>query len=66
MEAPTETWLTRDETAGLIKVSTKTLAQWAWLETGPKFYKVGRYCRYKASDVAAWMESQPTGGQRCA
>lgn len=31
-----------------------------WLNhrgTGPRRYRVGRYCRYRPSDVDAWLEA---------
>jgi predicted DNA-binding transcriptional regulator AlpA len=28
-----------------------------WAGDGPKFIKLGRHIRYKADDVAAWIES---------
>lgn len=35
-----------------------TLAQWRFLGKGPKFIKVGRNVRYRASDVDAWLDQQ--------
>lgn len=38
--------------------SPAVLAQWRYLGTGPKFIKIGRSVRYRASDVEAWLEAQ--------
>lgn len=51
-------WLTRPETAARLKVPPKTLAEWASKGAGPRFAKIGRYCRYKLSDVIAWEDAQ--------
>lgn len=29
-----------------------------WSDEGPKFIKLGKHVRYRAEDVAAWIESQ--------
>ena len=55
-------WLTRPELGERLKVTVKTLGQWAWQGTGPRYAKIGGQCRYKLSDVIAWENDQPTGG----
>lgn len=35
--------------------SVATVAQLRYLGTGPKFLRVGRSIRYRASDVEAWL-----------
>ena len=42
-------------------VSKRTLDQWAYLGTGPRFVKVGRHRRYDPRDVEAWIESRKHG-----
>ena len=39
-------------------VSKRTLDQWAYLGTGPRFVKIGRHRRYDPRDVEAWIESR--------
>ncbi|WP_236566882.1 helix-turn-helix transcriptional regulator [Nocardia sp. CY41] len=51
-------WLTRAEVAQMFGVPVKTVAEWASKGTGPDFYKIGRYARYKLSDCLTWAESQ--------
>ncbi|MBF6393327.1 helix-turn-helix domain-containing protein [Nocardia farcinica] len=54
-------WLTRKEVADRLKVPTKTLAQWAFKGTGPRYAKIGRFARYRLADVEAWENQQITG-----
>lgn len=35
-----------------------TLAQWRFHGKGPRFVKIGRNVRYRASDVLAWLDDQ--------
>lgn len=51
-------WLTRQEVADRLKVPAKTLAQWASQGKGPQFAKIGRFARYKTSDVIDWENAQ--------
>lgn len=55
-------WLTRPEVGKRLKVPPKTLAQWASQKKGPPFTKIGRWTRYRLSDVIAWENRQFTGG----
>ena len=53
------------ETAEFLNIPLATLHQWAYLGTGPRSYRVGKYRRYRPSDVEAWLEeraSRPAGG----
>lgn len=61
-----ERMLTGAEAADKLGVSTGTLSQWRHRGTGPGYYKLGSGVRYKASDLAAWLESTfvPAGGVR--
>jgi len=58
VDVATDYWLTRQEVADRIKIPVKTLAQWSTLKKGPRFAKLGKYARYKLSDVIAWEEAQ--------
>lgn len=55
-------WLTRPEVSERLKVSVKTLAQWATQGRGPRYVRMGHLCRYRLSDLIAWEERQKTGG----
>ncbi|WP_280245139.1 helix-turn-helix transcriptional regulator [Nocardia abscessus] len=57
-------WLTREELAARLKVPVKTLAAWAARspQKGPRYAQIGRYCRYRLSDVVAWENAQFEGG----
>jgi predicted DNA-binding transcriptional regulator AlpA len=55
MENRTEDrWLTRRELAERYGVPVKTRAEWASKGTGPRYAKIGRYVRYRLSDVIDW------------
>ncbi|WP_030171803.1 MULTISPECIES: helix-turn-helix domain-containing protein [Actinomycetes] len=58
MDSNSDHWLTRVELAGRLKLPPKTLAEWASKGAGPRFAKIGRFCRYKLSDVIDWEEAQ--------
>jgi len=45
-------------------VPVGTLYQWRCADTstrGPRGYKVGRYVRYRRSEVEAWLDEQTSG-----
>lgn len=44
--------------------SVQTLRRWRLLDKGPKFFKVVGNVRYKPEDVAAWLNEQPSGGEK--
>jgi excisionase family DNA binding protein len=48
--------LSREQTAEFLGVPSRTLANWAYLRTGPRFYKVGKHTRYRLADVLDWLE----------
>jgi excisionase family DNA binding protein len=50
-------WSTED-TAQFLGVPTSTVRYWTWIGTGPKSMKIGRYRRFKPSDVKKWAESR--------
>ncbi len=55
---PVEPLWKTDETARFLGLSTMTLARYRETSKGPKAYLVGRYYRYKPSEVLAWLEAQ--------
>lgn len=60
MHVSEDYWLSRQEVADRLKLPSKTLAQWASLGKGPRYAKIGKFARYKLSDLIAWEEAQFT------
>ena len=46
------------QAAHTLSVTEHTLAQWRSDGFGPKYVRVGRLIRYKAADVAAWVQAR--------
>ena len=57
-----ETLLNEHDVARITGLSLASVRRWRLLRTGPTYRKLGAAVRYKAEDVVAWIESQPTGG----
>jgi excisionase family DNA binding protein len=57
-------WITRDDLAKQLTLTTDTLARWATQGTGPARIKVGRRVFYRKSAVEKWLKSQEMGGDR--
>jgi excisionase family DNA binding protein len=55
---PGRTWLSREQVAERLKIPVRTLAAWASQGRGPKYYRFGKWTRYRVSDVMAWEEDQ--------
>ncbi|WP_327139410.1 helix-turn-helix domain-containing protein [Nocardia sp. NBC_01327] len=56
-----ETYLTREQVAARLKITTKTLANWAWDGKGPPFMRlglVGAPVRYPCESYFEWERSQ--------
>lgn len=51
-------YLTAAEVGVKVRKSEAALAQWRYLGRGPKFIKLGRNIRYRASDVEAWLDQR--------
>ena len=49
--------LTTDEVAALLKVPLATLYRWMSRGESPPHYKIGRYARWKRSEVMAWFDA---------
>lgn len=47
-----------DEAAAYLGVSPWTLHCWNSKKTGPRSYRVGRYRKYRVSELNAWLESR--------
>jgi excisionase family DNA binding protein len=50
-----EPLLTPGEVSDYLGVPTGTLANWRYTGRGPTFTRLGRHVRYRATDVAAWV-----------
>jgi predicted DNA-binding transcriptional regulator AlpA len=55
--------LTEVEVAEIYGVKKRTLQGWRLFRRGPRFRKIGRLVRYLDSDVVAWLQSRPAGGE---
>ncbi|MEU7678105.1 helix-turn-helix domain-containing protein [Micromonospora taraxaci] len=49
------------EVASYLGVPEKTLTQWRYVKTGPRWSKVGRHVRYRWADVEKWLDEQSGG-----
>ncbi len=58
-----ETLLDEKELSRLLRVSIGTLRFWRAIGRGPRYRKVGQLVRYAPSDVQAWLDSRPIGGE---
>ena len=54
--------LSSPETAAYVGVPLQTLYVWAVRGTGPKRIKVGRYTRYRKSEIDAWLDTNTKPG----
>lgn len=50
--------LTVQELADLLQVPIKTIYTWRYKRIGPPAVPLGRYLRFRAEDVAAWIEER--------
>lgn len=58
MPAILDDYVTREQLAEELKITTRTLDKWAWQKFGPKKIKIGARCYYHRHDVLGWMDSQ--------
>ncbi|MEU7913457.1 helix-turn-helix transcriptional regulator [Microbispora bryophytorum] len=61
-ERPSKQLATPTELSEYLAVPEKTLTQWRWLGTGPRWSKVGRHVRYRWTDIERWLDQQARGG----
>jgi predicted DNA-binding transcriptional regulator AlpA len=61
MGNPLDRLLTSTEVAEILNVPVRSLDAWAYRRTGPPFARVGRFRRYRPSDVAEWLAAQADG-----
>jgi predicted DNA-binding transcriptional regulator AlpA len=59
-----ETLLNEYDVARITRLSVASVRRWRLLRQGPRYLKIGSAVRYKAEDIATWLESRPTGGER--
>ena len=60
----TSRFLTEREVASYLQVSVHALRRWRYERKGPPVTKISSLCRYSAEGLAAWLASQPKGGQQ--
>jgi len=60
----TTTLLGERDIAYRLGVSLATVRRWRLLGQGPTYRKIGSSVRYDPDDLAAWLASRPTGGER--
>lgn len=53
-----EKLLTADELADVLQLPIQTVRMWSHRGVGPQAVRVGRFLRYKPSDVNQWIDSQ--------
>ncbi|MGW5917545.1 helix-turn-helix domain-containing protein [Nocardia fluminea] len=51
-------WLSTEEVSQRLKIPAKTLSNWASLGKGPRYARMGKYRRYRFSDLLDWEEAQ--------
>jgi predicted DNA-binding transcriptional regulator AlpA len=54
--------LNENGVARITGLSVASVRRWRLLRQGPKYLKIGSAVRYKPEDIAAWLESRPSGG----
>ena len=58
-----EKLLSVEEVADLLAVPKRTLYMWRLKGAGPRAIPVGRYLRYRPSEVEDWLTSQAATGR---
>jgi predicted DNA-binding transcriptional regulator AlpA len=54
--------LNENDVARMTGLSVASVRRWRLLRQGPRYVKIGAAVRYRPEDLAAWLESCPTGG----
>jgi excisionase family DNA binding protein len=57
-ESLTESLMSLEDVAGYLGVPVRTVYSWRSIGKGPRGFRVGKYVRYKAADIDAWLERQ--------
>lgn len=63
MSRAAEQLMTSDQVAELLQIPKRSLDQWAYLGTGPRFVRVGRHRRYRPSAIDAWLQERTVATQ---
>ena len=50
--------LTVQELADLLQIPTKTIYTWRYKGIGPPAVPMGKYLRFRADDIAAWLDTR--------
>ena len=50
--------LTVQELADLLQIPAKTIYTWRYKRNGPPAVPMGKYLRFRAEDVAAWLDER--------
>jgi predicted DNA-binding transcriptional regulator AlpA len=58
-----EALLEEHDVARITGLSLASVRRWRLVGQGPRFLKLGRAVRYQGEDLAAWLDSRPTGGE---
>lgn len=56
-------YLTRDQLAAELGVTTRTISRWRWERKGPPAHRIAGRVMFKRPDVEAWLEQQREDGQ---
>ena len=56
-------WISREDLAGQLSVTTDTLARWATQGSGPPRIRIGRGVLYRRSSVEKWLSEMEMGGE---
>lgn len=57
-QAPLSRLMTVQELADLLQIPAKTIYAWRYKGEGPPGVSVGRHLRFRAEDVAVWLDTQ--------
>jgi len=56
-------WISRDDLAKQLSVTTDTLARWVTQGSGPPRIRIGRRVLYRRSSVEKWLSEMEMGGE---
>jgi predicted DNA-binding transcriptional regulator AlpA len=59
-----EDLLNEHDVARITGLSVASVRRWRLMRQGPRYLKIGSAVRYRTSDIWAWLESRPTGGEQ--
>ncbi len=59
-DGPSQTFVSVEELAERYGLSNATVHAWIYRGSAPRSYKIGKYRRFKLSDVLIWEEARAT------